>query len=76
MGLDPNKIPENIPDFGAAWDGDADRNMILGKKFFVSPSDSLCLIAANAKWIPYFEKNGLLGVARSMPTACPWDIFW
>ena len=56
------------PDFGAASDGDGDRNMILGKHFFVTPSDSLAIIAANAKLIPAY-KNGLAGVARSMPTS-------
>jgi len=55
-------------DFGAAFDGDGDRNMILGKKFFVNPSDSLAIIAANAHVIPYFS-NGLKAVARSMPTS-------
>lgn len=53
-----------MPDFGAACDGDADRNMILGKKFFVTPSDSLAVIAANAQSIPYFKKNGLKGGAE------------
>lgn len=56
------------PDFGAASDGDGDRNMILGKRFFVTPSDSLAIIAANAQLIPAYKK-GLLGVARSMPTS-------
>ena len=56
------------PDFGAASDGDGDRNMILGKHFFVTPSDSLAIIAANAKLIPAY-KLGLAGVARSMPTS-------
>ena len=56
------------PDFGAASDGDGDRNMILGKHFFVTPSDSLAIIAANAKLIPAY-KQGLAGVARSMPTS-------
>ena len=46
------------PDFGAASDGDGDRNMILGKKFFITPSDSVAMIAANADAIPYF-KSGL-----------------
>ena len=56
--------------FGAAFDGDGDRNMILGQNgFFVTPSDSLAVIAANLKMIPYFEKNGVKGYARSMPTA-------
>jgi phosphoglucomutase len=56
------------PDFGAASDGDGDRNMILGNHFFVTPSDSLAIIAANAKLIPAY-KQGLAGVARSMPTS-------
>jgi phosphoglucomutase len=56
------------PDFGAASDGDGDRNMILGRDFYVSPSDSLAVIAANAAVVPQFAK-GLPGVARSMPTS-------
>ena len=56
------------PDFGAASDGDGDRNMVLGKHFFVTPSDSLAIIAANAKLIPAYQL-GLAGVARSMPTS-------
>lgn len=56
------------PAFGAANDGDADRNMILGKQFFVIPSDSLAVIAANAKCIPFFA-NGIIGAARSMATS-------
>lgn len=56
------------PDFAAASDGDGDRNMILGHHFFVTPSDSLALIAANAKRIPAYAQ-GLSGVARSMPTS-------
>ncbi len=59
---------DSAPDFGAASDGDGDRNMILGNNFFVNPSDSLALIAANATLIPGY-KNGLSGVARSMPTS-------
>lgn len=59
---------KNAPDFGAASDGDGDRNMILGNHFFVTPSDSLAIIAANAKLIPAY-KQGLAGVARSMPTS-------
>ncbi|EUJ10850.1 phosphoglucomutase [Methylophilaceae bacterium 11] len=58
----------NPPDFAAASDGDGDRNMILGKSFFVTPSDSLAIIAANAHLIPAY-KAGLAGVARSMPTS-------
>jgi phosphoglucomutase len=56
------------PDFGAASDGDGDRNMILGNQFFVTPSDSLAVIAANAALIPAY-RQGLAGVARSMPTS-------
>ncbi len=59
---------EGAPDFGAASDGDGDRNMILGNNFFVNPSDSLALIAANAQLVPGY-KNGLAGIARSMPTS-------
>jgi phosphoglucomutase len=56
------------PDFGAASDGDGDRNMILGRGFFVTPSDSLAVLAANATLLPMF-REGLPGVARSMPTS-------
>lgn len=49
-----------------------DRNMILGKKFFVTPSDSVAIIAANAQCIPYFKAK-LTGVARSMPTGAALD---
>ncbi|XP_051123028.1 phosphoglucomutase, chloroplastic [Andrographis paniculata] len=64
---------ENGPDFGAASDGDGDRNMILGKNFFVTPSDSVAIIAANAEeTIPYF-KSGIKGLARSMPTSGALD---
>jgi phosphoglucomutase len=59
---------ENAPDFGAASDGDGDRNMILGHHFFVTPSDSLAVLTANAKLVPGY-KSGLVGVARSMPTS-------
>jgi phosphoglucomutase len=59
---------EYAPDFGAASDGDGDRNMILGKKFFVTPSDSLAILAANAKLVPGYSQ-GLAGIARSMPTS-------
>lgn len=58
--------------FGAASDGDGDRNMIVGRGFVVSPSDSLAIIAANYKLIPAYAK-GLSGVARSMPTSCAVD---
>lgn len=63
---------DNAPDFGAASDGDGDRNMILGNKFFVTPSDSLALLAANATLVPAYKK-GLAGVARSMPTSAAVD---
>jgi phosphoglucomutase len=59
---------DHAPDFGAASDGDGDRNMILGKGFFVTPSDSLAIIAANAHLIPAYQ-SGIAGVARSMPTS-------
>lgn len=59
---------EDGPDFGAASDGDGDRNMILGRNFFVTPSDSLAVLAANATLVPGYRK-GLAGIARSMPTS-------
>jgi phosphoglucomutase len=59
---------DNAPDFGAASDGDGDRNMILGNHFFVTPSDSLAVLAANATLAPGY-KDGLAGIARSMPTS-------
>ncbi len=64
---------ENAPDFGAASDGDGDRNMILGRHFFVTPSDSLAVLAANAQLVPGYS-TGLSGVARSMPTSMAADI--
>ena len=79
MGVDatgtalPGVNAKDVPDFGAAADGDADRNMILGRQFFVTPSDSVAIIAANAqRSIPYF-KSGVKGVARSMPTSAALD---
>ena len=60
------------PDFGAASDGDGDRNMILGNNFFVTPSDSLALLTANATLAPGYTA-GLSGVARSMPTSAAVD---
>ncbi|MCH2048694.1 MAG: alpha-D-glucose phosphate-specific phosphoglucomutase [Trichodesmium sp. ALOHA_ZT_67] len=63
---------DNAPDFGAASDGDGDRNMILGKNFFVTPSDSLAILAANAKLVPGYS-SGLTGIARSMPTSAAAD---
>ncbi len=58
----------DAPLLGAASDGDGDRNLILGRGLFVSPSDSLAILAANARAIPQFSR-GLAGVARSMPTS-------
>lgn len=58
----------NAPTFGAASDGDGDRNMILGNNIFVTPSDSLAIMAANAQLIPGYSQ-GIAGVARSMPTS-------
>jgi len=64
-----------VPSFGAAADGDGDRNMILGTQFFVTPSDSLAIIAAYADAIPFFRsQGGLKGVARSMPTSGAVDL--
>lgn len=61
--------------FGAASDGDGDRNMIYGYKAFVSPGDSLAIIAHYAKqYIPYFKKQGVYGLARSMPTSGALDL--
>ena len=55
-------------DFGAASDGDGDRNMVLGKAFYINPCDSLAILTANATLIPAYAK-GIAGVARSMPTS-------
>jgi phosphoglucomutase len=62
----------DAPDFGAASDGDADRNMVLGRNFVVTPSDSLAVMVAHARRIPGYA-GGLAGVARSMPTSCAVD---
>ncbi|MEO9683695.1 MAG: alpha-D-glucose phosphate-specific phosphoglucomutase [Tateyamaria sp.] len=62
----------DAPDFGCASDGDGDRNMIVGPNCYVSPSDSLAVIAANAHLAPGY-KDGLKGVARSMPTSAAVD---
>jgi len=61
-----------VPDFGAASDGDGDRNMIVGARFIVTPSDSLAVIAANAHLVPGYAA-GIKGVARSMPTSAAVD---
>ena len=60
------------PDFGAASDGDGDRNLIIGRGVFITPSDSLAMLAANAKLAPGYAK-GLAGIARSMPTSAAAD---
>ena len=59
---------EGAFDFGAASDGDGDRNMVLGKDFYITPCNSLALLAANAKLIPGYS-GGIAGIARSMPTS-------
>lgn len=64
---------KRIP-FGAASDGDGDRNMIYGAGAFVSPGDSLAIIAHHAQLIPYFKRNGVYGLARSMPTSGAVDL--
>ncbi len=83
-GLHPDPNPVNAedliahmaaadaPDFGAASDGDADRNMIVGRNFPVAPSDSLALLAAHADVAPRY-RGGLKGIARSMPTSAAAD---
>ena len=74
MDTDKKRDPSSVPDFGAACDGDADRNMILGKQFFISPSDSIAMITSNFKSIKNLNReNGLVGVARSMPTSSALD---
>lgn len=60
--------------FGAASDGDGDRNMIYGYKTFVSPGDSVAIISEHADSIPYFKRNGVYGLARSMPTSAAIDL--
>jgi phosphoglucomutase len=63
---------DDAPDFGAACDGDGDRNLILGRNAFVTPGDSLAIIAEHARAIPGY-RAGLAGVARSMPTSTAVD---
>lgn len=63
---------DDAPEFGAASDGDADRNMVLGRNLAVAPSDSLAILAANAHLVPGY-KNGIVGIARSMPTSTAAD---
>jgi phosphoglucomutase len=67
-------VDKNGVHFGAASDGDGDRNMIYGAKSFVSPGDSLAIIAHHAKLIPWFKKQGVYGLARSMPTSGAVDL--
>ena len=64
---------DRIP-FGAASDGDGDRNMIYGSRAFVTPSDSVAIIADWAEVIPYFKNGGVKGLARSMPTSAAIDL--
>ena len=63
---------EDAPDLGAASDGDGDRNLIIGRGIFVAPSDSLAMLAANAHLAPAYAQ-GIVGVARSMPTSAAVD---
>ena len=65
-------MPDGGPDFGAASDGDGDRNLIIGRGMYVTPSDSLAILAANATLTPGYAQ-GLAGIARSMPTSCAAD---
>jgi len=65
-------MSQDAPDFGAASDGDGDRNLIIGKGIFVTPSDSLAMLAANAHLAPGYA-TGLKGIARSMPTSAAAD---
>ncbi|MGE3832718.1 MAG: alpha-D-glucose phosphate-specific phosphoglucomutase [Parvibaculaceae bacterium] len=65
-------MSQKAPDFGAASDGDGDRNLIIGRGIFVTPSDSLALLAANAHLAPGYAQ-GLAGIARSMPTSMAAD---
>ncbi|XP_045774674.1 phosphoglucomutase [Maniola jurtina] len=69
-----NEVKNGDFDFGAAFDGDGDRNMIIGRgAFFVTPSDSLAVLASQLQHIPYFQRTGVKGFARSMPTAAAVD---
>jgi phosphoglucomutase len=65
-------MAEDAPDFGAASDGDGDRNLIIGRGRFITPSDSLAMLAANAHLAPAYA-SGLKGIARSMPTSAAAD---
>ncbi|CAH1638993.1 unnamed protein product [Spodoptera littoralis] len=69
-----NAVKGGDYDLGAAFDGDGDRNMIIGRgAFFVTPSDSLAVLASYLQLIPYFQRTGVRGFARSMPTAAAVD---
>jgi phosphoglucomutase len=61
-------MSDKAPDFGAASDGDGDRNLVIGKGIFITPSDSVAMLAANATCVPGY-RDGLAGIARSMPTS-------
>jgi phosphoglucomutase len=65
-------LSDSGPNFGAASDGDGDRNLIVGRGIYVTPSDSLAIIAANMQLAPAYSQ-GIAGVARSMPTSCAAD---
>lgn len=65
-------MSDDAPDFGAASDGDGDRNLIIGRGVFITPSDSLAMLAANAHLAPAYA-DGLKGIARSMPTSAAAD---
>lgn len=65
-------MADGAPDFGAASDGDGDRNLIIGKDIYITPSDSLAILAANAHYAPAY-KDGISGIARSMPTSMAAD---
>jgi phosphoglucomutase len=67
-----NVMSDHAPDFAAASDGDGDRNLILGRGIFITPSDSLAMLSANAHLAPGY-KDGLKGIARSMPTSAASD---
>lgn len=70
--LHDKMMGEDAPDFGAASDGDGDRNLVIGKGIFVTPSDSLAILAANAHLAPGYSA-GIAGIARSMPTSAAAD---
>ncbi len=70
--LHDTMMAEGAPDFGAASDGDGDRNLVIGRGRFITPSDSLAMLAANAHLAPGY-KGGLKGIARSMPTSAAAD---